>query len=111
MRKQSRWNRYYKAQMADPETRSLVEEELKALRVGLQIAKLRQQKGLTQTQLAARVGISAPNVSRIETNPGQNLTLNTLVRLFGALDQELVIGLRSRQRVRTQRAARPREPR
>ena len=91
MRKQSRWNRYYKTQMADPATRKLVEEELGALRVGVQIARLRQHKGLTQTQLAAKVGMSAPNISRIETSPSQNLTLNTLVRLFGALDHQVTI--------------------
>jgi hypothetical protein len=39
------------------------------------IAKLRQEKGFSQGQLAARVGMRAPNISRIETDPMQNLTL------------------------------------
>jgi hypothetical protein len=39
MRKQTRrrptnWDRYFRAQMCDPELRHLVDEELKALRVG-----------------------------------------------------------------------------
>ena len=96
MKKQTRWNRYYKAQMADPITKGLVEEELKALRVGVQIARRRQERGLTQTQLAAKVGMSAPNVSRLESNPAQNVTLQTLLKICRALDQEVVISLKKR---------------
>ena len=88
MKKVTNWDRYFQKQMGDPEMKALVEEELKALRVGLQLATLRQQKGLSQTQLAAKVGMSAPNISRIEGNPGRNLTLQTMVKLFSALDHE-----------------------
>ncbi|MGH2360190.1 MAG: helix-turn-helix domain-containing protein [bacterium] len=96
MRKHNRWNRYYNAQMADPVTRSLVEEELKALRVGVQIARRRQERGLTQTQLAAKVGMSAPNISRLESNPAQNVTLQTLLKICRALDQDVTISLKKR---------------
>jgi DNA-binding Xre family transcriptional regulator len=98
MRRQTNWDRYYKRQMDDPLTRRFVEEELGALRIGIQVAKLRQEKGLSQTQLAARVGMSAPNISRIETDPSSNLTLNTLVKLFRALDREVAIVTRPRRR-------------
>jgi hypothetical protein len=33
----------------------------------------------------------APNISRIETDPTQNLTLQTMVKLFHALDCEVAI--------------------
>jgi DNA-binding Xre family transcriptional regulator len=98
MRKTTNWDRYYADQIRDPAIRRLVEDEIKALRIGVQLARLREQKGLTQTQLAAKVGMSAPNISRIETSPGQNLTLNTLVKLFGALDCEVVLAPRARSR-------------
>lgn len=97
MRKPTNWERYYKEQMQDPTMQRLVEDELKALRIGVQLAKLRQEKGLTQTQLAAKVGMSAPNISRIESSPAQNLTLGTLVKLFGALDHEVKVTPRKRQ--------------
>ncbi len=97
MRRQTNWDRYFRDQMSDPTARRFVEEEIKALRLGLQVARLRQQKGLTQTQLAAKVGMSAPNISRIEANPAQNLTLGTLVKLFGALDHEVAIVPRKRR--------------
>src|SRR5438034_8801793 len=79
MKKRTNWERYYKEQINDPTMRRLVDEELKTLRIGVQLARLREGAGLTQTQLAAKVGMSAPNISRIETSPAQNLTLGTLV--------------------------------
>ncbi len=98
MKKQTNWDRYYKSQMDDPLTKRVVDDELGALRIGIQVAKLRQQKGLSQTQLAAKIGMSAPNISRIETDPSSNLTLNTLVKLFGALDCDVAIVTRPRRR-------------
>ena len=43
MKKTTNWDLYFQKQMGDPQMRSLIEEELKALRVGAQIAKLRQR--------------------------------------------------------------------
>lgn len=88
MKRTTNWDRYYRAQTRDPELRQLVEDELKALRVGAQLARLRQRCRLTQTRLAARAGMSAPNISRIESSPSQNLTLGTLVRVARAMDYE-----------------------
>ena len=91
------WDRYYRAQMKDSELRRLVEEELRALRVGVQLTRLRQRRGLSQTTLAARAGMSAPNISRIESSPSQNLTLGTLVRLARAMDYEPEITFKPRR--------------
>jgi transcriptional regulator with XRE-family HTH domain len=77
--------------MRDPELRRLVEEELKALRVGSEIARLRVRCRLSQAELASRAGMSPPNLSRIENSPGQNLTLGTLVRLARAMDRDVAI--------------------
>jgi DNA-binding Xre family transcriptional regulator len=98
MRKQTNWDRYYNEQTRSPRMRQLVEDELQALRIGVQVAKLRGEAGLTQTQLAAKVGMSAPNISRIESSAAPNLTLGTLVKLFGALDHELSVTPRPRSR-------------
>ena len=97
MKKSTNWTRYYDEQMKDSTTRKLVEEELRSLRIGVQLAKLRQQRGFSQTQLAAKVGMSAPNISRIESNPSQNMTLQTMVKLFKALDYEVTITPRPRR--------------
>jgi DNA-binding Xre family transcriptional regulator len=104
VKKKTNWDRYYKEQLEDLTTGRLVKEELKALNVGVQLARLREERGLTQTQLAAKVGMSSPNISRIESNPGQNLTLQSLVKLFGALDCDVVIAPR-RRRSRSRRGS------
>ncbi len=97
MKRRTNWDRYFREQMKDPELRSLVEEELKGLRIGVQLARIRQRRKLSQTQLAARAGMSAPNISRIEKSPSQNLTLGTLVRLARALDYEPEITFKPRR--------------
>jgi transcriptional regulator with XRE-family HTH domain len=97
MKKTTNWDLYFQKQMGDPEMRRLIEEELKALRVGVQIVKLRQQKRMSQTELAAKAGMSAPNISRIETSPSQNMTLETLVKLARALGREVEITFPARR--------------
>jgi transcriptional regulator with XRE-family HTH domain len=97
MKKTTNWDLYFQKQMGDPEMRRLIEEELKALRVGVQIVKLRQQKRMSQTELAAKAGMSAPNISRIENSPSQNMTLETLVKLARALGREVEITFPARR--------------
>lgn len=41
--------------------------ELQSLKIGANIAALRKEKGFTQEQLAAMIGVSAPAVSKWET--------------------------------------------
>ncbi|WP_439653933.1 helix-turn-helix domain-containing protein [Schumannella soli] len=57
--------------------------------VGALIRGARQGRGLTQAQLAERVGTSQSAVNRIEQG-GQNLSLELLARISNALDQQLV---------------------
>jgi DNA-binding Xre family transcriptional regulator len=85
MKKPTNWDLYFRKQLGDPETRELIEGEIESLRVGARIATLRQKRRLSQAQLAARAGMSAPNISRIENSPAQNITLETLVKIARAL--------------------------
>ena len=50
----------------------------------------RKAKGLTQGQLAQRLGISQERLSVLELNPGR-ITVDRLLRLLGALGLELII--------------------
>jgi len=77
--------------------RRLIEEEIESLRVGTQIARMRQKKRLSQAQLAARAGMSAPNISRIENSPAQNITLETLVKIARALGRGVEVAFPSRR--------------
>jgi len=88
----NRFDRYYRTQMEDSAMRERVEEELASLEIGVQIANLRAKHRLNQTQLAARAGMSAPKVSRIESAPA-NVQLDTLIRLAQALGARLEVRL------------------
>jgi hypothetical protein len=48
--------------MKDPRTKDLAEKELANLDIGAQTAKLREKRGLNQTQLAARAQMPEPKV-------------------------------------------------
>jgi transcriptional regulator with XRE-family HTH domain len=80
----TRWNRYLERQEEDPEMKDLVERELASLRLGAAIARMREKRHLTQTQLAARAGMSASKISAIESCP-KNIELATLIRIARAL--------------------------
>src|SRR3954451_20423041 len=58
-------------------------------RIGSLVPHARRHRGLTQQQLADRLGTSQSAVGRIEQG-GQNLTLDLLGRLFTALGSELI---------------------
>lgn len=53
--------------------------------LGAQLAQARRAVGLTQTELAARMGISQMQVSRLEGETQRNYTLGALQRYVDAL--------------------------
>ena len=57
------------------------------------LRSLRQHAGLTQTQLAERLGISQQSYARLEAKPGA-VSVERLSKLLRALDAELVIHTR-----------------
>lgn len=58
-------------------------------KIGSLIAEIRQERGLTQTEFAKRLGTSQSAVNRIERGR-QNLSLETLGRLSDALNKQLI---------------------
>lgn len=85
MKRKTNWQQFYEDQIKDKEFRHLLEQELRSLRVGVQLAQLRQRKKLSQAELAERTGMKAPNISRIENDPGHNLTIETMAKIAVAL--------------------------
>lgn len=60
---------------------------------GTIVRKAREQAGLTQVELAERLGVSQPTVARLES-PRSNPTLSTLRRAIAATGNELGFTLR-----------------
>lgn len=72
----------------DAETRASVEQDLA---LGQLIYDLRTEAGLTQRELAARMGTTQSVISRLEEGGGARNRLDTLVRVATALGRHLVV--------------------
>lgn len=92
MKSKPGWSRYAARKLRDPRFRAAADAQLEVLRVGVEIAKLRERRGLTQTQLAAMLGTTASAISRIED--GANITLKMLTRIAQTLRARAEVRLR-----------------
>lgn len=68
-----------------------IESGVQRLKVISQIVELREKLGLTQTELAKRIGVSQPFIARIENDEASNLSLETLIKIVDALHGEIEI--------------------
>ena len=89
------WDRYVKQQLKSPDVRKAYEDETKALSIGLQLANQRKRIGLTQAEVAKKIGTSTPQLSRTERRP-ENVNMRTLMRYAEAVGMELDIKLVAR---------------
>lgn len=71
--------------MKDPTFRAVYEEEAAKKGLWLQLVEARQAAGLTQQQLARRLGVSQAQVARMEKRGYDAYTLTSLRRYINAL--------------------------
>jgi len=87
------WDAYLERQLRNPKVNKAFNEEKGALNIGIALAKERKRRGLTQEEVARRIGSSAPQVSRTEREP-EHTNVRTLMRYADAvgmtLDMKLV---------------------
>lgn len=74
--------------LAVPENRKLYAHEAAKKELWLQLVEARQAAGITQVELAKRLGVSQAQVARIEKRGYDAYTLNTLRRYVEALGDE-----------------------
>ncbi len=77
--------------LKDPEFRRDFEEERRALALALKISRLREQRGLSQTELARLMGTSQQAISRIESGEYEGFSLKTLEKIAEATQTQLKI--------------------
>jgi transcriptional regulator with XRE-family HTH domain len=75
--------------------KKLVDENLAEMRIEEALAALRARRGLTQRELAARMGVSQPAIAKLESGRVKNLELRTLLRWATALGANLDIAVRT----------------
>lgn len=95
---QQRYDEYWDKHMADPAFRQIYEEEAAKKGLWLQLVEARQAAGLTQIEMARRLGVSQAQVARIEKRGYDAYTLNTLRRYVQALGEEFALEVRVRVR-------------
>ncbi|NBI13837.1 helix-turn-helix domain-containing protein [[Haemophilus] felis] len=78
--------------LQDQETKTLYIQERRIEELQLLLKELRQKAGLTVYQVAERMGVSQPAVSRLEKNASR-ATFRTLQRYAQACGSELRIGV------------------
>ena len=68
----------------------------RAIALGEQVRRLREQQGLSQAELARRMGTRQPAIARLEAG-GVDPTIETLERVSRALGVDLIVEFRPRQ--------------
>ena len=79
------YQRWRERLMSDPERRAIYQEEAAKKELWLQLVEARHVAGLTQEELAKRLGVSQAQVARIEKEGYDAYTLTTLRRYVEAL--------------------------
>ena len=79
------YQRWADSLVADEEGRRMYQEEASKKQLWLQLVEARQKAGLTQEQVAKRLGVSQAQVARIEKRGYETYTLTSLRRYIQAL--------------------------
>src|SRR5208337_5294452 len=75
----------------DPEMQALIAEEAENLRIAKNIYELRTRAGLSQAELATRIGTTQSVISRLEDADYGGHSLPMLQRIAQALDKRIEI--------------------
>ena len=79
--------------MSEPEFRAIYEAEASKKELWLQLVEARQTAGLTQEEVARRLGVSQAQVARIEKRGYEAYTLRTLQRYVEALGDQFTLAI------------------
>jgi transcriptional regulator with XRE-family HTH domain len=91
--KKTNFDRYLEAQLRDPEFAERFKAAGEAWDVSLQLARLREQAGLSQKDLAARLDTTQQQISRLESPAYEGHSLSMLRRVAAALHARVSVVL------------------
>lgn len=91
----------------DPDFAAAVEAELQAMRIEQELVALRNASGLSQRQLAAKLGVKQPVIAKLEAGKTRNIGLHTLVRAVKAMNGRIKVSITPGGRRGRARAKRP----
>jgi predicted XRE-type DNA-binding protein len=76
---------------ANPDYQAIAEEEAAKSELWLQLVEARQAAGLTQAEVAKRLGVSQAQVARLEKSGYDGYSLNSLRRYVKALGEDFAL--------------------
>lgn len=91
MRNTVKFKDYLKEELKNKEFKKAFNEEEVYASLAIQTANIRQEKGITQEDLAKRLHTTQQTVSRLEDIHNKSYSLKTLIRLAQALDKGLKV--------------------
>ena len=97
--KKSNFDQYLEEKLKDPAFAERFQVADRQWDLALEIARLREQAGLTQKQLAERIGTTQQQISRLE-HPNYRGSLTTLERVAEALGMSVEIRLHPKRPVK-----------
>lgn len=93
--------------LANPVVRAAYEDALERKDLWLQLVEAREAAGLTQVEVAKRLGVSQAQVSRLEKQGYEAYTLSSLRRYLHALGEEFSLDVRVNKRAVASHTAAP----
>lgn len=98
MKRKTNFDRYLEDQLKDKDFAARFKKAGEAWNVAIQLAALRKEAGLSQKELAQRVGTSQQQISRIESLSYEGHSLSMLRRVAEALGATLHVEIHSKRR-------------
>lgn len=89
---------YLKEQLQDPDFAERFEKAGEAWDIAIQLAALREEQGLSQKELATRVGTTQQQISRLESPSYEGHSLSMLRRVAEALGTHVHVTIDAAQR-------------
>jgi len=77
--------------LKDPEFKAEYEKNKPFSDIALKIVRIRSEAGLTQAELAKKLGVSQPVISKIESLNIEDIQLSTIFKIAKALNLEVKI--------------------
>jgi len=108
MKKKTNFDHYLEEQLKSPEFAERFSKAGEAWDVAIQLASLRKESGLSQKELAKRVGTSQQQISRLESPSYEGHSLSMLRRVAGVLGATLRVEVQRKRRHPLPMVAEPR---
>jgi transcriptional regulator with XRE-family HTH domain len=105
LKKKTNFDRYLEEQLKDPDFAERFRKAGEAWDVALQIAALREDSGLSQAELAKRVGTSQQQIARLESPSYEGHSLRTLRRVAEVLGASVNVKIYRQKAPKTRAAA------